>query len=306
MSNTTDTYAKVFDAIITEMEQGRAPWVKPWTATGAGGSAPYNAITGRPYSGGNVFALWLAGMAYALPAWLTFKQALAADCVVRKGEKGTTIFYMSTSTARTPDDDTDTRRPSKFFFAKAFTVFNIDQLDELKTGALDALRAKCNAPAPMSLFERLENAEQMVAATGATIRHGGAIAAYIPTVDGVVMPAPESFTGRDAYYSTLFHELTHWTGHASRLDRLTPAKFGAPEYAFEELVAELGAAFLSASFGFDTVTQSAAYLRTWAKACRQSPDMFARAASLASKAAEYLTTGGAAALEDADTLAIAA
>lgn len=287
--STKDTYAKVFDAVISEMEQGRAPWVKPWSSTtGSASAMPHNATTGRPYSGGNVIALWLAGLAFTSQGWLTFKQALAADCVVRKGEKGTHVYYMSTAEDKKKERDED-GRPARFFFAKSYTVFNIDQLEELKVGALAKLRAKyAKANEPRPLMERLESAEQVVAATGAKIAHGGDRAFYVPTADRIQMPPAEAFDNRGAYYSTLFHELTHWTGHESRLDRITPSAFGKAEYAFEELVAELGAAFLSARFGFDTVTQSAAYLRSWATACRQSPDMFARAASLAAKAAELI------------------
>lgn len=293
MSN-RDIYATVFDAITREMEEGRTPWVKPWRSMGRGNALPYNAVTGRPYSGGNVFALWFAGMPYGSTGWVTFKQAIGEGCVVRKGEKGTPVYYMSTSTGKkdtnaTPETDETGRR--SFFFAKQFTVFNVDQLDELEPGALETLRNRHGGTtAPVeSEFLRNETADQFIAATGADIRHGGDRAFYVPTFDRIQMPPAESFDMTDGYYGTLFHELGHWTGHESRLNRITPAAFGSPDYAFEELVAELSAALLSAMHGMDTVTQSAAYLRSWAKACRQSPDMFARAASLASKAVGFLS-----------------
>lgn len=288
MNRTADIYANVFSAVITEMENGNAPWAKPWAAAD-GHAMPYNAATGRRYTGGNVLALWLAGMGHTSNGWLTFKQAISAGCVVRKGEKGTPVFYMSVAEKTKRDEASDENAVSRFFFAKGFTVFNVDQLDELESGALAKLKARHAIPAaPLSAHERNAAADAMVTATGADIRHGGNSACFIPALDLVKMPELNDFDRPDSYYSTLFHELTHWSGHESRLNRITPAKFGSPDYAFEELVAELGAAFLGATFQYDTITQNAAYLRHWAKKCRETPDLLARAASLASKAVAFL------------------
>jgi antirestriction protein ArdC len=284
MSKNNEIYAKVFESVIAEMEQGRAPWAKPWRSEG--GAMPYNAITGRRYSGGNVVALWFSGMAFTSNAWLTFKQAIGASCVVRKGEKGTPVYFMSVA-KRTKDEGSE-EKEQRFFFAKSFTVFNVDQLEELEEGALAKLKAKHTVAITTTDHERNETADAMVAATGATIRHGGDVACFIPALDVVKMPNLSDFDRPDSYYSTLFHELTHWTGHESRLNRITPAKFGSSDYAFEELVAELGASFLGATFQYDTITQNAAYLRHWAKKCRETPDLLARAASLASRAVEFL------------------
>lgn len=285
-----DIYASVFDRIITEMEHGNTPWVKPWRSLGRADALPYNAVTGREYSGGNVFALWFAGLPYTSSGWLTFKQAISAGCVVRKGEKGTPVYYMSVADSKQPTDDD--KKPNRYFFAKGFTVFNLDQLDELEPGKLAALKTKHlddnTFAAPVGELARVATADAFVRGTGADIRHGGDRACFIPSLDLIKMPEPGTFSAPDTYYGTLFHELTHWTGHESRLNRITPAAFGSADYAFEELVAELGAALLSALHGMDTVTQSAAYLRSWAKACRQSPDMFARAASYAQKAIDSM------------------
>lgn len=289
MSKNAEIYAKVFEQVIAEMEQGRAPWAKSWNASPDGHAMPYNAVTGRKYSGGNVLALWFAGLNYTSKGWLTFKQAIGASCVVRKGEKGTPVFYMSVAKRVKEDEATGEDRLQQFFFAKSFTVFNVDQLDELEPGALAALKARhATAAAPKADHERNADADAMVTATGAQITHGGDAACFIPALDVIRMPELASFDKADNYYSTLFHELTHWSGGDARLKRITPAKFGSADYAFEELVAELGAAFLGAQFQYDTITQNAAYLRHWAKKCRETPDLLARAASLASRAVEFL------------------
>jgi len=285
MTKNSEVYAKTLEHVVTAMESGVAPWVRPWSDV-KGGSIPHNAITGRPYSGGNVLALWMAQMmhGYSSQGYCTFKQAVAAGCVVRKGSKGHHVYYMSTVERK----DKVTGEREKFFFAKGFVVFNVDQLDELEDGALARLKARHSGAMP-SAVERVEAADVMVTATEADIRHGGNRAFYTPSLDRIQMPEAGQFTSMPTYYGTLFHEMGHWTGHESRLKRITPAKFGSPEYAFEELVAELCAAFLSAQFGWDTVSQSAAYLSNWAKACRAEPDLLAKAASLAAKAAELIS-----------------
>ena len=278
-------YAKVFADVVAAMERGIVPWHRPWSSDAA--SMPHNAITGRPYSGGNVIALMFAGMSYQSTGWLTFKQAIGAGCVVRKGEKGTAVYFMSKAVSKKGADEEER---GTYFFAKGFTVFNIEQLDELQPGSLDILRAKNSSQAPRSTFERLEEAERIVEQSRANIHHGGDRACYIPSADLIKMPEQSAFESRETYYGTLFHELTHWTGAKDRLDRLTPAKFGSPEYAFEELVAELGAAFTCAQVGIDTVSQSAAYLTSWTKACREHPDLLPRAASYAQRAVNFLTS----------------
>lgn len=284
MSN-ADTYAKVFESVLAEMEQGRAPWVRPWS--GGSSQGPHNALTGRPYSGGNVLALWCqsALRGYAVDGWVTFKQALNAKCVVRKGEKGTAVYYMSVANGK----ETDGEPAERFFFAKGFTVFNVAQLDDLEAGAVATLTALHTAPVVRAEYERLETADATVTATGASVSHGGARAFYFPASDSITMPERDTFSDASGYYGTLFHELTHWTGAQKRLNRTQSGRFCGPEYAFEELVAELGAAFLSASHGLDTVTQSAAYMRAWAKGCRANPAMLASAASLAQKAAHLIS-----------------
>lgn len=283
-----DVYTKVFADVVAQMELGVAPWVRPWTGAP---TLPYNAITGEPYRGGNVLALWVAGMPYTANGWCTFKQALAAGCVVRKGQKGTTVFFMNTAPSKRQDRDDTTDKTSRYFFAKAYTVFNVEQLSDLpgNEGAVAELRARCEQTDERSAFLRCEAAEQLVHATGAQITHGGSRACYIPSRDLIQMPTPDSFPESQHYYGTLFHELAHWSGHERRLNRITPSAFGSPEYAFEELVAELAAAFLCARVGLDVVSQSASYLQGWAKACREHTNLLPRAASAAQAAANFLT-----------------
>lgn len=273
-----DVYAKVFGNIVDEMAKGNLPWSRPWK-----GGMPYNAASGRRYSGGNVIALWFTAAARGWKdlGFVTFKQALSADCVVRKGEKGTAVYYMS----RVEKKEKESGEKETYFLAKWFVVFNVEQLDELKPGALEKL-AK-----PSAKVDAVDEAEEMVAATGAQIRFDGSQdkAYYSPVTDSITMPIREAFNSTSGFYGTLFHELTHWTGTASRCNRNLSGKFGQADYAFEELVAEIGAAFLSARFGMESVTQSAAYLQSWVKGCREHPELLARAASLAQAAADFVT-----------------
>lgn len=289
MATNKEVYAKVMGAVIEAMEKGKAPWVKPWKG-GTDLAMPYNALTGRPYNGGNILALWMSG--YEHNGWCTFKQALEAGCVVRKGEKATPVFYMRTMVKRAKDEDEDDQ---KMFLARMYFVFNVEQLTdrEGKDGALEKLKAKWarkneELDAKGKRIPAHKRAEKVVAATGAKIAHGGDKACYIPASDSIRMPKRETFTKRDEYYGVLFHELTHWTGARERLNRGMGRFFGSPEYAFEELVAELGACFSTARLGMKHVDQSAAYIKSWATACRQHPDLLVSAASHASRAAGFI------------------
>lgn len=297
-----DVYAKTFERVIAAMERGVTPWHRPWSAqrSKAGlGSLPFNAATGRSYSGGNVWGLmaWQMDCGYETAGWVTFRQALTLGLVVRKGEKSAPVFFMSKLVKKGKTEEGEDSTDS-IFFARGYNVFNLDQLDETEPGAMAKLKAKLGLSAgegqeaeregDAEAFDYLDAADAAVVSTGADIRHGGDRAFYSPGFDFIQMPPREAFKHRDHYYSTLFHELGHWSGAESRLKRLTPTRFGSADYAFEELVAELTAAFLSARFGIELVSHSASYLQSWASACRQHPDMFARAASLAQRAADFL------------------
>lgn len=282
-----DVYAKVFGGIVAAMKEGKTPWVRPWKG---GASMPYNATTGRRYSGGNVIALWFraASEAWETAAFLTYKQAIAAGCVVRKGEKGTAVYFMSRAEKKDEQDE----KVGTYFFARQFVVFNVAQLEEVETGALAKLMPD---QTPRAEIESVCAADMMVSATGAAIVNNpvDARAYYAPALDLINMPPRRFFDSTAGYYGTLFHEMTHWTGAEKRLNRTLSGKYGNPSYAFEELVAELGAAFLSASVGLDVVSQSAAYLSSWIDACEAHPELLARAASMAQAAADYIANAGA-------------
>lgn len=274
-----DLYQSVTDRIVAQMETGVMPWQKDWSSAGA--SIPMNAVTGRPYSGINVLLFWMAQDAgYATPRYLTFKQALEAGGNVRKGEHGTKVYYFKKLTVADKDSEDEKTIP----MLREYTVFNVAQCENLPEKIVHGAKLSARNP-----DEREADADAFLRATGADFREGTGNPCYVPSKDFISMPAFASFVSRPAFYSTAFHELTHWTGPKHRLDRFQKIiRFGDHAYALEELVAELGAAFLSAEFGFDVVSRSASYLAGWLKACKENPRAIFTAASQASKAAEYL------------------
>jgi antirestriction protein ArdC len=280
----TDLFAEITAAIAAQLEQGVRPWAKPWTDREAGFSAalPHN-VKGRPYRGANVFWLMMAAQAhgYAEHCWLTFKQAKELGGNVRKGEHGRSVFFWKFDTVKDAATGEDKRR----VMLRQYTVFNVAQCENLDK--------RPAPPAPRPEPERIAAAESMIEATGAQIGHGGPRAFYSPAFDLIQLPPRDAFKGADDYYSTAFHELGHWTGHASRLDRKQEGRFGSPEYAFEELVAELTSAFVCGSQGFASVAREdhAAYLQNWLKVLNSDPKAFITASSLAQKAADYILAG---------------
>jgi antirestriction protein ArdC len=243
--NVRDIYAEVTARIISELEQGRFPWVQPWDGSAAGGPGlPRNALTGRRYSGVNVLLLWGAAIegGHASQHWLTFKQALEAGGNVRKGEKGTTVVYADrfipeAEKAKAVESGEDARAIP---FLKRFTVFNVSQCEGLRPGlAAD--------PAPLPEREIVPHAEALIEATGADFRIGGAKAFYSPGGDFVAVPPQPAFREQINYYRTAFHELSHWTGHAKRLGRDQTGRFGSKPYAREELCALSGQSAPSAT-----------------------------------------------------------
>jgi antirestriction protein ArdC len=274
-----DLYADVSARIIAELERGAAPWVKPWSAT-PGQNVPQNAVSNGPYSGGNVILLWLArNRGWETPRFLTFKQAQEAGGHVRKGEHGTKVYFVKQLRV-TEDDEQDARLVPMM---REYTVFNVDQCDGLPDSVRAGKPMRVRNPDTRDVL-----ADEFLRSTGADIREGHGEAYYVPSHDFISMPAFEAFKGADHFYNVAFHELTHWTGAKSRLDRDLKHRFGAREYAAEELVAELGAAFLSAEFGFDGDVRNAGYIATWIELLKADKRAFFTAASKASKAAEYL------------------
>jgi antirestriction protein ArdC len=248
-----DPYEEVSTRIVAELQRGAAPWIKPWSAT-AGQNVPQNAVTNRPYSGCNVILLWLVrNRGWQTPRFLTFKQAIEAGGNVRKGEHGTKVFFVKQLQIKGGDGEEATRLIPMM---REYTVFNVAQCEDLP----DAIKAG----KPMRVRNpdtRDALADEFLRSTGADIREGQGEAYYVPSHDFISMPAFEAIKGADTFYNVAFHELTHWTGHKSRLDRDLKYRFGERDYAAEELVAELVAAFLAAEFSFDGDVRNAGYHR---------------------------------------------
>ena len=276
-----DLYSGVSARIIAELERGAAPWIKPWSAT-AGQNVPQNAATNRPYSGCNVILLWLArNRGWQTPRFLTFKQAIEAGGNVRKGEQGTKVYFVKQLQIKDSDsEEADTRLIPMM---REYTVFNVDQCENLPDSV------KAGRPMRVrNLDTRDALADDFLRSTGADIREGYGEAYYVPSRDFIYMPAFAAFKGADHFYNVAFHELTHWTGHKSRLDRDLKNRFGQREYAAEELIAELGAAFLAAEFSFDGDARNAGYIATWIELLKADKRAFFTACNRASKAADYL------------------
>jgi antirestriction protein ArdC len=277
-----DLYAEVSARIIAELGKGAAPWVKPWSAT-PGANIPCNAVSNRPYSGCNVVLLWMAQAAgYRTPRFLTFKQALELGGNVRKGERGTKIYFVKQLQVRDQGAD-DTSSTRLIPMMREYTVFNVDQCDGLPESVTAGKPMRARNP-----DTRDELADAFLQSTGADIREGHGEAYYVPSRDFISVPAFAGFKGADRFYHVAFHELTHWTGHKSRLDRDLKNRFGCRDYAAEELVAELGAAFLCAEFGFDGDLRHAGYIASWIELLNADKRAFFTACSQASKAADYL------------------
>lgn len=280
-------YAEITDKIIAELEAGRLPWVQPWGASGAGAAVglPKNAATGRRYSGINVLILWGAVIerGYSGQAWLTFRQALGLGGNVRKGERGTTVVYADRfiPEAERERADRDGDEPSAIPFLKRFTVFNTDQCE----GLPDAV-ASTAPPVPEGLI--LPQAEALIRASAAEIRIGGDRAFYSVIGDFIQVPPPQAYFEPVNWHRTALHELGHWSGAAHRLARDMSGGFGSASYAKEELVAEMTAAFLCATLGIVPTVRHADYIGSWLEVLRDDDRAIIRAASAASKAADYL------------------
>lgn len=278
-------YDEVTQRIIDQLEAGRLPWVQPWgTAGRAALSLPRNGITGRRYSGVNILLLWGAVIEHGYPSqgWLTFKQALAAKGRVRRGERGTSVVFADRFTPKAEQERAarDGDEPGKVSFLKRFTVFNLAQCEGLS--GVDP------EPAPLPERQAVPHAEALIAATGADFRVGGPRAFYDPLFDYVQVPPQPAFTDQINYYRTAFHELSHWTGHGARLDRDQSGHRGGKAYAREELVAEMGAAFVCATLGIVPTVRHADYIGSWLEVLREDNRAIFRAASQASKAADFL------------------
>ena len=287
-TQTPDVYTRITDKIIAELEKGERPWMKPWNAEHAAGKITrplrYN---GLPYSGINVVMLWAEAMekGYNAPLWMTFKQAQELGGHVKKGEHGSLVVYANTLTKTETNETTGEDEEHKIPFMKGYTVFNVEQIDDLP-----AHYYAMQAP-QLETAQRLDHAEQFFKNLRADIRYGGNRAFYAIGSDYVQMPPFEFFKDPESFYATQLHECTHWTRHPTRLDRdLGRKKWGDEGYAMEELVAELGSAFLSADLGLTPEVRDdhAAYLAGWLKVLKEDKRAIFSAAAHAQKAAEFL------------------
>ncbi len=273
------TYERITDTILARMEQGDIPWRKPWAAASG---MPRN-IRGTAYRGINVWLL--ASLGYGSPTFLTYKQAQAKGGNVRKGEKGCPVIFWK----QLQITDKDTGKAKRIPMLRGYTVFNVAQCD----GVDDP-----NAPdeSERAAIDPIEIAEKLVAnyATAPSMTHGGGRACYSPALDSVTMPERDAFESSEFYYSVLFHELGHSTGHRTRLARdgvTNHGAFGDHRYAREELVAEFTASYLCGAAGIErreTLENSAAYLQTWTRKLRQDPKALIAAAGQAQRAADWI------------------
>ncbi len=271
-------YDRVVAGVLDRLRDGVAPWHQPW----AGTVAPCNAVTKRPYSGVNLLALGLQGKS---PYWMTYKQAQQSGWQVRAGARGVPILFVSRQASAPVHDETDEAQRSRVIL-RQYHVFNSQDVDGIPPERLAA---------PVSEWTPLEAAQTLIANVRPVpvIRHGGDRAYFSPSDDTITLPPHASFALADDYAATAFHELTHWTGHITRLNRPTltqAAKFGDANYSDEELVAEMGAGFLCAMTGVNNqaMDRSAAYLANWLKVLSGSPSLIVKAASQAQRAVDYL------------------
>lgn len=283
-----DVYEKITGRIVADLEQGVRPWLRPWNAEHAAGriTRPLRA-NGQPYQGINVLMLWgeAVGKGFAAPIWMTFKQALELGGHVRKGEHGSLVVYADRIRRTETNEATGEEAEREIPFLKGYTVFNVEQVDGLPA------HYYATAEPQIDPVQRIARADEFFAALGADIRHGGNAAWYSVNEDRVQMPPFESFRDAESYYATLAHECTHWTRHPSRLEREFGRKrWGDEGYAMEELVAELGAAFLSADLGLTPEPREdhAAYIASWLKVLKNDKRAIFTAASHAQRAADFL------------------
>jgi antirestriction protein ArdC len=295
MSNTARTAAKpniyqiVTDRIIHRLEAGVIPWEKPWkTPHFHGGPFPRNFSTGKPYRGVNILLLWSSS--YPSPFWLTFKQAMELKGCVRKGEKGTPIvFYKQLQNRKEGPKAENEKKERSPFVLCYYTVFNVEQCDGLTLPQIDQLETT-NEVETDEACEAIVNGWANRPALHLTGEHEYR-AYYRPGSDSVHMPARSRFVDAPHYYSTLFHELVHSTGHESRLHRKFGAGFGDELYSKEELIAEMGAAFLSSIAGIaneHTDRNTTAYLQNWISQLQQDNRLIVQAAANAQRAVDFI------------------
>lgn len=279
-----DLYEAVTRRIVAALEAGTPPWIQPWGSHPAD-PYPMNLATGRPYRGVNVLLLNLQahGCGYARNRWMTYRQALAIGAHVRKGETGTPVVLFKLkevgAAGERPESEDTPRRV--YPLLRTFVVFNAEQIEGLPPDLLpESIEPRQWSP--------LEAAERLLDASGAEIHYGGSKAFYVPSQDRIQLPPRSAFAGESAFYATALHELTHWTGHPERCNRPLLPRQAIEAYAFEELVAEMGAAFLCAHCGLPARLEHASYIESWLRALREDRRLIFTAAARAQAAADHV------------------
>src|SRR6056297_1318144 len=285
-----DIHQQVTDSIISAIEAGAGAWQMPWHRSGEGLNRPVNIDTHKHYRGINILNLWVAAerRGFANGLWGTYRQGQNRGGQGRKGEKGAMVVFYKELEFDAENPETGDTETEKRLMARASTVFNAQQVDGYEPEPIEPVTDNPVTP--------IQQAEAFVAATDAEIRHGGNRAYYSRGTDHIQMPERERFLGTEtstpteAYYGVLLHELTHWTGHEDRCQRQFGERFGDKAYAMEELVAELGAAFLCADLGIVQTPRAdhAAYIDSWLQVLKADKKAIFTAASQASKAADLL------------------
>jgi len=286
MKTNSNIAQEITDSIITQLENGVAPWVKPWSNVDT--SAPHNPASGTYYRGANFFWLTMlssAGVYGSSNIWMTYAQAqkMGAQVTSRAKGKGVQVIFYKPLTIQGALNPETMQHDSKVIpMLKTYTVFNADFIDGLPVDDIE--------PVTVDEFQSLEECERFIASTGATIKHGGNSAFYAPDSDFIQLPEKTAFNTNADYYSTVLHELSHWTGHKSRLDRdfSKSKRFGDNAYAFEELVAELGSAMLCAHLRIDGKLQHANYLGSWLKVLKADSKAILKASAEAQKILDKL------------------
>ncbi len=278
-----ELFERITRQIIDAIEAGAGEFTMPWHRWGESLGQPLNAVSGRSYRGINTVLLWAAaeGSGYSSGRWATYRQWSEAGAQVRKGEKSTPILFWKNAANDGPGDDEADGRTRARFVARLYQVFNAAQVDGAKAEVI-------NPAVPPA--QRIAAAEDFICGTGANIRHGGDRACYVPGIDQIWLPRFAQFLDPQSYYSVLAHETVHWSGAKHRLDRDLEGRFGTESYAMEELVAELGSAFIAAHLGVavEPRRDHAAYVATWLQVLERDTRAILTASAKAQEAADYL------------------
>ncbi len=286
----------ITNRFINALHAGAPPWIRPWNRDCPVNTRPSNVVTGRKYSGVNITILWSAAASkgYLSDRWLTFSQAKKIGAKVRQGQQSTTAIFFRTlqipqkNQDGLPEfDENGLAVTQTIKLMKGFNLFNVEQCTDIPPKYLEENDAS-NESLPWLLHQ---DAENFVVNTKATIRHQGTSALYIPEGDYILMPPRSAFSATEGYYSTIMHELVHWSGHKTRLNRVGISKDvqeGSYKYAYEELIAEIGSAYLCAELGIQGEMRHEGYVLAWIRILENDPNSIFRASAEAWQATCYL------------------